>query len=198
MGFRSWYRSQDVAVKAAVISGIALLTAAVVTPIVTFELSRDSGATQQPSNNQTSRSIASNTPASSKPMQATGSLQFFNLREDQKVGASISPLEIAGTVSSGEHAWVLVKSSDEYYVQGSLSQSHSSPNFWTLGTVSFGSATGPIGAPYEVYVILADSQESSIIQKDYEETDNGNNGIPRLPSGVGIRDGCQVTVFRSH
>jgi hypothetical protein len=144
----------------------------------------------------TARPVTPNTTAS--PKQVTASLQFVNLHKDQKVGASISPLEITGTMPSGERAWVVVESSNEYYVQGYLSLSQPSSNLWTLGTVSFGSVAGPVGVPYDVYVILADSHASSGIQRAYKETDNGNNGIPNMPRGAGVKDSCEVTVFRTH
>jgi hypothetical protein len=128
----------------------------------------------------------------SKPPQEP--IEFFNLNEDEKVSSLIWPLLVTGTVPPGEHAWVLVRSSGAYYIQGVLESE--SPDFWTLPSVSLGSATGPINAPYIISVVLANSQEDRAIRNDYSKTGDGNTGIAAIPDGAEVIR--SITVIRTH
>ena len=203
MGLGSWYRSQDVLVKAAVVSGIFAVLAAAVPAGIALAGSSSPGP-QPPSSNansSASRSAPSSPPVpppTTKSPAPTEPLSFYNLTEGQKVGPQIQPLKVKGTVPTGDRAWVLVKSSGDYYVQGVLSPSLQSPNLWIISTVSFGMAGGPVNTPYVVYVVLADPHADSLIQADYKNTDLGNNGTPEMPGGAGAKVACSVTVFRTH
>jgi len=121
-------------------------------------------------------------------------IKFFNLIEDEKVGALIQPLMVTGTMPSGKRAWVFVRSSGSYYIQGALKSK--SPDFWTLPSVSLGSAAGPIDAPYTISVILANSQVDRAIGSDYIKTSDGNSGVPAIPDGAKVI--CSITVIRTH
>lgn len=133
-------------------------------------------------------------PVTADPSSPTPTpIKFFNLTENQKAGALIQPLVVTGTIPSGERAWILVKSSGAYYIQGALKSE--SPGFWTLPSVSLGSAAGPIDAPYEIFVVLANSRVSHIIGSDYSKTDYGNTGIPAIPDGAKVV--CNITVIRT-
>lgn len=202
MGFKGWYNSQDVLVKAGVASGLVTgvlgLLGVVITVSVTLATSGSQPSSQ--SNSTSSRSAAmtpSASPTTAHP-STTQSLNFYNVTTDEKVGPMLQALLVTGVVPTGERAWILVESSGSYYVQGMLQRRGQSSNVWDLPTVSFGSAQGPINEPYTIYIILADSGASIMIQTTYKNTGFGNNGVSQIPGGSGAKEVRKIAVIRTH
>jgi hypothetical protein len=165
---------------------VALATVAV---HVFYGSPKHTGSIQSPA---TSPAQSPTTTRPSTPIQEP--IKFFNLNENEKVGALIQPLKITGTVPSNKQAWVLVKSSGLYYIQGPLKSE--SADFRTLSTVSLGSTQGPIDIPYVISVVLANSQADRTIKSDYSRTGDCNTGIAEIPDGSSVIH-C-ITVIRTH
>jgi hypothetical protein len=175
-----------------IVAGLAVAAIVAILGIASHHLvssSRDPVSTPTRSVPSTPQPI---TAEPSTPMQEP--IRFLNLNEDEKIGALIQPLMVTGTMPSGERAWVFVRSSGAYYIQGTLKSK--SPDFWTLPSVSLGSAAGPIDAPYTISVVLANSQGNRTIGSDYSKTGDGNTGISAIPDGAKVI--CSVTVIRTH
>lgn len=197
------FNSQKTSVKVAIVAGVSAIVAAIIPGI--FSLIENHSSTPQqvtPSHSSVaptelpqpdpSRSSVAPTiiPTSAQPAVP---INFIEPRKGESLGQQIS-VELTGTVPSGEHLWIFVYSSGEYYVQSAPDWQ---PPYW-VSSVYLG-ANGPadVNALYTIYAVLADTQANVAIQSDIDTT-GGNTGTLSVPGGNGAKKVGYITVNRSH
>ena len=184
MGVRKWFESKSELMQATIIAGIFGVTAAAVGAAITggFGLvTSTSQASPQP-NGRSSRPAASTSASAVTPTAVQPSpgepLNFHNIQEYEQFGPTIPSVVVTGTVPAGERAWILVKSTGDYYIQGALRQSPSSSKYWTI-SVSLGGTTGPFGA-YTIYPSSLTRTRAASYHSTYENTDLAIMGFPKF------------------